>query len=132
MHKVHKGLTADGAGMAGDRVVAAGSAARVLVAATARALRGVDCADLGQTGPTSRFPGAPEPVRRAAVTRAAGRVALTVAQADEVDAARVARWFVDQYPRRRYPGVLIGSPHGACGTPRGGPRRAAGCRPASR
>ncbi|MFG3644580.1 hypothetical protein ACGF3C_30335 [Micromonospora sp. NPDC047762] len=113
VHKVHKGLTADGAGLAGDRVVAAGSSARVLVAATARALRGVDCADLGHTGPTSRFPGAPEPVRRAAVTRAAGRVALTVAQIDEVDGARVARWFVDQYPRRRYPGVLIGSPHGA-------------------
>ncbi|MEH1167379.1 hypothetical protein V6V47_18535 [Micromonospora sp. CPCC 205539] len=113
MHKVHKGLAAEGAGLAGDRVVAAGSAARVLVAATARALRGLDCADLGHPGPVSRFPGAPEPVRRAAVTRAAGRVALTVAQVDEVDAARVARWFVEQYPRQRYPGVLLGSPHGA-------------------
>ncbi|MEV1112212.1 MULTISPECIES: hypothetical protein [unclassified Micromonospora] len=113
MHKVHKGLTADGAGLAGDRVVAQGSAARVLVAATARALRGADCADLGHTGPISRFPTAPEPVRRAAATRAAGRVALTVDQIGEVDAARVARWFVDQYPRRSYPGVLIGSPHGA-------------------
>ncbi|MBQ0902436.1 hypothetical protein [Micromonospora sp. U21] len=113
MHKVHKGLTADGAGLSGDRVVAVGSPARVLVAATARALRGVDCADLGHAGPVSRFPGAPEPVRRAAVSRAAGRVAITMAQVDEVDAARVARWFVDQYPRQRYPGVLIGSPHGA-------------------
>ncbi|MGW3606447.1 hypothetical protein [Micromonospora sp. NPDC005161] len=113
MHKVRKGLTADGAGLAGDRVVAVSSPARVLVAATARALRGVDCADLGHAGPVSRFPGAPEPVRRAAVSRAAGRVALTMAQVDEVDAGRVARWFVDQYPRQRYPGVLIGSPHGA-------------------
>lgn len=113
VHKVRKGLTADGAGLAGDRVVAVSSPARVLVAATARALRGVDCADLGHAGPVSRFPGAPEPVRRAAVSRAAGRVALTMAQVDEVDAGRVARWFVDQYPRQRYPGVLIGSPHGA-------------------
>ncbi|MER7894062.1 hypothetical protein ABTX15_30030 [Micromonospora sp. NPDC094482] len=113
MHKVHKGLTADGAGLAGDRVVTAGSTARVLVAATARALRGTDCADLGHPGPVSRFPGAPEPVRRAAVTRAAGRVALTVGQTAEVDAERVARWFVDQYPRRAYPGAVLGSPHGA-------------------
>nr|WP_091091698.1 hypothetical protein [Micromonospora nigra] len=110
---MRKGLTADGAGLAGDRVVAAGSAARILVAATARALRGEDCADLGHVGPLSRFVGAPEPVRRAAATRAAGRVALTAGQTAEVDADRVARWFTDQYPRRRWPGLLLGSPHGA-------------------
>ncbi|MER7459162.1 hypothetical protein [Micromonospora sp. NPDC126480] len=110
---MREGLTADGAGLAGDRVVAAGSAARILVAATARALRGADCADLGHPGPLSRFTGAPEPVRRAAATRAAGRVALTAGQTAEVDADRVARWFADQYPRRRYPGALLGSPHGA-------------------
>ncbi|MDM4718863.1 hypothetical protein QTQ03_04350 [Micromonospora sp. WMMA1363] len=110
---MREGLTADGAGLAGDRVVAVGSAARILVAATARALRGADCADLGHPGPLSRFTGAPEPVRRAAAARTAGRVALTAGQTAEVDAGRVARWFVDQYPRRRYPGVLFGSPHGA-------------------
>ncbi|MGS2617405.1 hypothetical protein ACVCAH_23205 [Micromonospora sp. LZ34] len=110
---MHEGLTAEGAGLSGDRVVAAGSAARILVGATARALRGVDCADLGHVGPLSRFAGAPEPIRRAAANRAVGRVALTCGQTAEVDAARVARWFVEQYPRRRYPGVLIGSPHGA-------------------
>ncbi len=100
-------------GLAGDRVVAAGSAARTLVAATARALRGTDCADLGHPKGMSRLSGAPEPVRRAAAARAAGRVALTVGQAAEVDADQVARWFADQYPRRRYPGLLLGSPHGA-------------------
>ncbi|MGK5440902.1 hypothetical protein ACSNN7_03590 [Micromonospora sp. URMC 105] len=99
--------------MAGDRVVAAGSTARVLVAATARALSGADCADLGQPTSMSRFTAAPEPVRRAAAVRAAGRVALTPEQAGEIDAERVARWFVDQYPRRRYPGVVLGSPHAA-------------------
>ncbi|WP_405103980.1 hypothetical protein [Micromonospora sp. NBC_01412] len=107
------GLTADGAGLAGDRVVAVGSTGRVLVAAAARALRGQDCADMGQPGALSRLTGAPEPVRRAAAARAAGRVALTPDQTAEVDAARVARWIVDQYPRRRYPGVVLGSPHGA-------------------
>ncbi|MEH0843825.1 hypothetical protein V6U81_15680 [Micromonospora sp. CPCC 205711] len=110
---MQEGLTAEGAGLAGDRVVAVGSTARVLVAAAARALRGVDCADLGHPSPLSRFAPAPEAVRRAAAARAAGRVALTEAQAAEVDAERVARWIVDQYPRRRYAGVVLGSPHAA-------------------
>ncbi|WP_320066309.1 hypothetical protein [Micromonospora sp. RTGN7] len=110
---MRKGLTADGAGLAGDRVVAVGSTGRVLVAASARALRGEDCADLGLPTALSRFTGAPEPVRRAAAARAAGRIALTPDQIAEVDAARVARWIVDQYQRRRYPGVVLGSPHGA-------------------
>nr|WP_089016225.1 hypothetical protein [Micromonospora inositola] len=113
MPKVQVGLTAEGAGLAGDRVVAAGSTARVLVAATARALRGDDCGDLGHPTPLSRFTGAPEPVRRAAAARAVGRVALTPAQTAEVDAERVARWIVDQYPRRRYPGLVLGSAHGS-------------------
>ncbi|MEU5553199.1 hypothetical protein ABZ738_25805 [Micromonospora sp. NPDC047793] len=107
------GLTAAGAGLTGDRVVAVGSTSRILVAAVARALRGTDCADLGHVGPVSRFAGTPDPIRRAAAARTAGRVALTAGQTAEVDAARVAGWFVDQYPRGRYPGVLLGSPHGA-------------------
>ncbi|RIV41633.1 hypothetical protein [Micromonospora radicis] len=106
-------LTAAGAGLTGDRIVATGSLARILVGATARALRGADCADLGHAGPVSRFAGTPDPVRRAAAVRSAGRVALTPTQATEVDAERVAQWFADQYPRRRYPGLLLGSPHGA-------------------
>ncbi|SCL22102.1 hypothetical protein GA0074692_1328 [Micromonospora pallida] len=93
--------------------MAPGSTARVLVAAAARALRGVDCADLGHPPTLARFPGAPEPVRRAAVARTAGRVALPVERAAEVDVERVADWFVDQYPQRRYPGVVLGSAHGA-------------------
>ncbi|GIJ24949.1 hypothetical protein Vqi01_01110 [Micromonospora qiuiae] len=113
VRKVRPGLTAEGAGLAGDRIVAAGSIARILVGATARALRGTDCADLGHAGPVSRFAGTPEPVRRAVAARAVGRVALTAGQAAAVDAERVARWFTDQYPPRRYPGVLVGSPHGA-------------------
>ncbi|TDC81070.1 hypothetical protein E1193_15880 [Micromonospora sp. KC606] len=113
MPEVHKRPTAEGAGLAGDRVVAAGSAARLLVAVTARALRGDDCGDLGQLTPLSRFTAAPEPIRRAAAARAATRVALTAEQTTEVDAERAARWMVDQYPHRRYPGAVLGSPHAA-------------------
>ncbi|MFG3687255.1 hypothetical protein [Micromonospora sp. NPDC047740] len=113
MRKGPVGSTTDGSGLSGDRIVAAGSTARVLVAATARALRGDDCADLGHPTPFSRFAGAPEPVRRAAAARAAGRVALAPAQVAEVDAEQVAGWIVDQYPAGRWPGVVLGSPHGA-------------------
>ncbi|SCF24076.1 hypothetical protein GA0074695_4670 [Micromonospora viridifaciens] len=113
MRKVSVGLPGDGAGLGGDRVVAAGSPARVLLAATVRALRGDDCADLGHANSLSRFTGAPEPVRRAAASRAAGRLALTPEQVTEVDAERVAGWIVDQYPARQWPGVVLGSPHGA-------------------
>ncbi|KWV31265.1 hypothetical protein [Micromonospora rifamycinica] len=100
--------TAPDAGLSGDRVVAAGSTARVLVAAAARALRGLDCADLGHPGPSSRSTVAAEPARRDA-----GRVTLTAAQAAGVDGERVARWIVGQYPRQRYPAVVLGSPHAA-------------------
>ncbi|WBB76815.1 hypothetical protein O7602_15295 [Micromonospora sp. WMMD1128] len=101
------------AGLPGERVVTAGSAARILVAATARALRGDDCGDLGHPGPLARLSGTPEPVRRAAAARAAGRAALTAAQVARVDAERVAEWFVGQYPERHWPGAVLGSPHGA-------------------
>ncbi|TDC41237.1 hypothetical protein [Micromonospora sp. KC213] len=112
MPRAHR-RAAEGAGLTGGRVVAAGSVARLLVAAAARALRGDDCGDLGQSSPLSRLVTAAEPVRRAAAARAAARIALTAEQTAEVDAERVARWLVDQYPRRRYPGVVLGSPHAA-------------------
>lgn len=100
-------------GLAGERVLAAGSTVRILLGATVRGLRGDDCADLGPAGGLSRFSGAPEPVRRAAAARAAGRLALTPAQVAEVDAETVAGWVTDQYPARRWPGAVLGAPHGA-------------------
>ncbi|MER7168122.1 hypothetical protein ABT336_18890 [Micromonospora sp. NPDC000207] len=102
-----------GGGLTCERVVSTGSLARLLVAATARALRNTDCADLGQPATLARISAAPEAVRRTAVARAAGRSALKPAHLAEVDTDQVARWLTDQYPRRRYPGVLLGSPHGA-------------------
>jgi len=113
MREGRAGRTAHASVPADDRVVTGGSLARVLVAATARALRGVDCRDLGSTWTLSRLPGAPEAVRRAALARAAGRLALPEHQFGAVDADRVARWIVEQYPQRTYPGVVLGSPHGA-------------------
>ncbi|GAB3808321.1 hypothetical protein GCM10027605_40590 [Micromonospora zhanjiangensis] len=96
-----------------DRVVARDSLGRVLVAAASRALRGEDCADLGRRPLLARFPGAPEVVRRVALRRATARAAVPGAQVGVLDADRVARWVVDQYPARCYPGVVLGSPHGA-------------------
>lgn len=113
---VRKGPVGRAAGAAllpGDQVVASGSTARILLAATVRALRGDDCADLGRAGAFARLSGAPEPVRRTAAVRTAGRLALTPARVAEVNAERVAAWIADQYPARRWPGVVLGSPHGS-------------------
>jgi hypothetical protein len=105
--EVHRGASEP------HRVVSPDSPARVLVAAAARALRGEDCSDLGYQPILSRFRGAPEPVRRAAVARAAARAALAPEEAAAADADLIARWLVDHYPPRSYPGVVLGSPHGA-------------------
>jgi hypothetical protein len=36
-----------------------------------------------------------------------------MASVGEIDADQVARWIVEHYPPRRYPAVVVGSPHGA-------------------
>ncbi|WP_091672478.1 hypothetical protein [Micromonospora auratinigra] len=113
MRKGPSGSAGRGTGPAVERVVAVGSTARVLLAAAVRALRGDDCADLGRAGSLTRLAGAPEPVRRAAAARAAGRRALAPARVAEVDAERVAEWIAEQYPAGRWPGAVLGSPHGA-------------------
>jgi hypothetical protein len=107
-------LAASGSRFPGaERIVSPDSAGRVLLAAASRALRGEDCADLAYQPIMSRFRGAPEAVRRAAVARAASRAAVTVLEAAGIDADLVARWTVTHYPPRRYPGIVIGSPHGS-------------------
>ncbi len=113
MREMRQWLTASGSRFPGpERIVSADSTARVLLAAASRALRGVDCADLGQSPMLARLPVAPESVRRAAVTRTVAGAAVAAEQAGEIDAERVARWTVGHYPPRGYPGVVIGSPHG--------------------
>ncbi|ASW57671.1 hypothetical protein [Plantactinospora sp. KBS50] len=107
-------LAVAGSGLLGpERIVAADSPARVLLAACARGLRGQDCADLGHQPVLARFRGAPETIRRAAIARAAARGALPADWVAEVDVQRVARWIVDHYPAGTSPGVLLGAPHGA-------------------
>lgn len=111
MRELSGWLVAGGA-PAPQHVVSADSPCRVLLAAAARALHGRDCDDLRYLPVLSRFRGTPEPLRRAAVARAAARAAVAPDQAGLVDADRVAQWVVDQYPRRWYPGAVLGSPHG--------------------
>ncbi|WP_422774754.1 hypothetical protein ACN28C_21500 [Plantactinospora sp. WMMC1484] len=111
---MQKWLATGGSGLPGpDRVVSPESPGRVLLAVASRAVRGLDCADLGYHPLLSRFRGAPEAVRRSALARAAIRAALPAEQAGAVDAEQVARWMVEHYPPRRYPGLVLGSPHGA-------------------
>lgn len=96
-----------------DRVVCPDSLTRVLVTAAARALHGRDCGDLGRRPMVARYGGVlPSGARRAAA-RDASRAAIPVAATNCVDAEEVARWVVGQYPRRQYPAVVVGSPHGA-------------------
>lgn len=114
MREMQERLPAGSVGwLSPDRVVSPDSPGRVLLAATARALRGADCADLRYQPLLSRLRGAPESVRRMAVARAAGRAALAASAAGAVDAERVARWVVAHYRPRWYAGVVLGSPHGA-------------------
>jgi hypothetical protein len=70
---------------------------RTLLAAAARASRGRDCGDLDDC----RAPG-----------RRAVAAALPADRLASVDPDEVARSFVELYPRRGYPGVVVGSPHG--------------------
>jgi hypothetical protein len=114
VREMQERLAAGGSGFPGpERVVSPDSVVRVLLAAASRALRGEDCADLGHQPMLARLRGAPEGVRRAALARAASRAAVSGQHAGEIDTERLARWIVDHYPPRWYPGVVMGSPHGA-------------------
>lgn len=114
MREMQERLPAENAGWPGpERVVSPDGLARVLLAVTSRALRGEDCSDLRYQPLLSRLRGTPDPVRRMAVTRAAGRAAVTARQAAAIDAERVARWAVAHYRPRWYAGAVLGSPHGA-------------------
>lgn len=96
-----------------DRVVCPDSLTRVLVTATARALHGRDCGDVGRQRMLARYGGVLPPSSRHAAAREAGQAAVPVAATGRIDADDIARWVVDQYPRRPYRAVVVGSPHGA-------------------
>ncbi|MFC0527469.1 hypothetical protein [Phytohabitans kaempferiae] len=96
-----------------DRVLCPDSMTRVLVTATARALHGRDCGDLGRRPMLARYGGVLASGARRAAARTASQAAVPLAATSAVDADDVARWIVGQYPRRSYPAVIVGSPHGA-------------------
>lgn len=106
------GWLATGGVPAPQQIVSPDSPCRVLLAATARALHGRDCDDLRYLPILSRFRSTPEPLRRAAVARAAARAAVAPQHVGEIDGDQIAQWVVEHYPQRWYPGVVFGSPHG--------------------
>ncbi len=75
--------------------------ALTLAAATGLALAGSDCGRLSELGSTSQR-------GRVASPQGIGRDMV-----GEVDAEEIASWIVAQYGGRRYPGVVVGSAHGA-------------------
>jgi hypothetical protein len=61
----------------------------------------------------ARYGGVLQSAARRAAARYASQAAIPVAATGGIDADEVARWVVGQYPRRQYPAVVVGSPHGA-------------------
>ncbi|MFL6111761.1 MAG: hypothetical protein ACJ786_10470 [Catenulispora sp.] len=100
-------------GLTADRVVCRDSIGRSLLEATAQALRGAGCAGLDQTPVLGRLAGMAEEQRRMALAREAHAEAVPADAAHRIDADAIATWIVGHYPAPQYPGVIIGSPHGA-------------------
>jgi hypothetical protein len=98
-------------------VVASFDSATVLHAAVMSALRGEPFPHLGHNGAVAagvRVGGRlPWPVLRRLYTRIGASEGLAPERLGDVDLAAVARWLVEQVPRRRYPAVLLGSSNGA-------------------
>lgn len=88
-----------------------------LVAALSAALQGKPFPHLGQPGAFSPLVRAgghiPWPLLRKIYTRVGATEGVDPARLGDVDLAAVARWLTDQYPRRRYPAVFVGSSNGA-------------------
>ena len=55
----------------------------------------------------------PWPLLRQIYTRVGAAEGVDPARLGDVDLAAVARWLTEQYPRRRYPAVFVGSSNGA-------------------
>lgn len=99
-------------GLSPERYVWPDSRERLFVAATARALRGEDCHDLGGAPVLARTGMLPAPLNRLVVGRAAARATVPARQVRHLDPDHVAEWIVAHYHRRDYPAVVLGSPHG--------------------
>jgi hypothetical protein len=106
------GPAVDG-GLSPEQIFYPDSPARTLLAVISRGLQGRDCDDLGDAGALARFGDGAKALRRGSASRVRADLGPRPDLADRVDAEEVARWVIDQYPRQRFPGALIGSPHGA-------------------
>ena len=97
--------------------VALFDSATALLAALAAALRGKPFPHIGQFpayAPVVRAGGhLPWPLLREIYTRIGAAEGVDPDRLGDLDLTAVARWLVEQYPRRRYPAVLVGSSNGA-------------------
>ncbi len=104
------------------RYVANFDSATAMLRATGRYLRGKDFPQLGMM-PQSMMPlmqpvagfvnVLPRTLRERIYTRNGWGEAIPPRKLGNVRAEEVSRWMVSQYPRRRYPAVVIGSSNGA-------------------
>jgi hypothetical protein len=103
--------------LAPERVVASFDSASVLHAATVAALHGQTFSHLGNgalAGALARAGGRlPWPLLRHVYTRLGASEGVAARRLGDVDMAAVAQAFADDYPRRRYPAVMVGSSNGA-------------------
>jgi hypothetical protein len=97
--------------------VALFDSATALLAAVNSALRGEPFLHLGNSvwsGRAARAGGQlPWPVLRDIYTRIGAAEGIDPARLGDVNLAAVGRWAAETYPRRPYPGVMIGSSNGA-------------------
>lgn len=108
-------------GMAGgvrpERAVAAFDSASALLRATANALRGKDFPHVGQGAlraePVRASWVLPAGLRRKAYSLIGAAEGLRPRQLGDVDLEGIARWVVNHYDSKPYPGVVIGSSNGA-------------------
>lgn len=100
-----------------ERAVAAFDSASALLLATANALRGKDFPHIGQSALRAEAVRAswllPAPIRRKAYSIIGAAEGLRPRQLAGVDLEAVARWIVNHYDHKPYPGVVIGSTNGA-------------------
>ncbi len=98
-------------GVAG--IVCRDSLGRVLLESAARAVTGRNGADLDRVPVLGRRAEVPPDLRRKALACEAGVEAVPVSAVDRIDAGAIAGWIAGQYPAQAYPGVVLGSAHGA-------------------
>lgn len=90
----------------------------VFVRATASYLRGEQFPALGMLRPNvvplaKRLNALPRTARTAIYTNGGANEGVSPDEFGDVDVERFRRWVVDQYPKRGYPAVIIGSSNGA-------------------